>query len=170
MQMAQPGNWTRPPDGMPSRNEVKGFAIRTRMNLDFILAAHEKQADVHAVTQVVLSLLGLVVFPFERLMKGYRGSWPLAELETEGWPSWNYLDGSEPPAELTQLMANLRHAVAHSNIAFSSDSRYLNGVTITFMNRVPQRHGGGEWRASIRGDDLLTFCRRYLVLLENITG
>jgi len=123
------GNWTRPPDGMPRRNEVEGFAIRTRKNLDFILAAHEEHADVHVVTQLV-------------------------ELEAEGWPSWNYLDGSEPPTELSHLMAHLRHAVAHSNISFSSESRYLDGVTITFMNRIPK--GGGEWRASIRGDDLLT--------------
>jgi hypothetical protein len=96
---------------------------------------------------------------------------PLTDLEARGWPSWNYLDGSEPPTDLSMLMANLRHATAHSNISFSSDSRYLDEVTITFENRIPKHKGGGVWRASIRGDDLLEFCRRYLrLIIEDIVG
>jgi hypothetical protein len=57
-----------------------------------------------------------------------------------------------------------------SNISFSSDSRFLDEVTTTLMDRIPQRQGSGEWKASISGDDLLEFCRRYLVLLEDIAG
>jgi hypothetical protein len=58
-----PGAWSRPPESMPGRNETEGFAKRTRRNLDFILAAQQQHEDVHVVSQVVLSLLGIVVFP-----------------------------------------------------------------------------------------------------------
>jgi len=165
-----PGAWSRPPESMPGRNETEGFAKRTRRNLDFILSAQQQHEDVHVVTQVVLSLLGIVVFPFERIVKSWDRRWPLVDLEAKGWPRWTYLDGSEPPDDLSELRANLRHATAHSNISFSSDSRYLYEVTITFMNRRPQRLGGGTWKASIRGDGLLAFCQRYLELLENLVG
>jgi hypothetical protein len=164
------GNWSRPPEDMPSRNETEGFAKRTRRNLDFILAAHRQHEDVHVVTQVVLSLLGLVVFPFERIIKSSNYRWFLADLEAQGWPHWTYLDGSEPPTDLATLMTHLRHATAHSNVSFSSDSRYLAEVTITFMNRLPKRLGGGTWSACIRGDDLLVFCQRYLEFLEARVG
>lgn len=164
------GKWSRPPEHMPSRNETEGFAKRTRKNLDLILAAHQKHEDVHVVTQVVLSLLGLVVFPFERIIKSSNPRWPLADLEARGWPRWTYLNGSKPPDDLSTLMTHLRHATAHSNVSFSSESRYLAEVTITFMNRLPKRLGGGIWEASIRGDNLLVFCQLYLELLEDLVG
>lgn len=164
------GKWSRPPEDIPSRNQTEGFAKRTRKNLDFILAAHQQHEDVHVVTQVVLSLLGLVVFPFERIIKGSSHHWPLADLEARGWPRWTYLNGCKPPDDLSTLMTNLRHATAHSNVSFSSESRYLTEVTITFMNRLPKRLGGGTWEASIRGDSLLVFCQRYLELLEDLGG
>lgn len=160
----------RPLYGMPSRNKTEGFAARTRKNLDFTIAAHEQQLDVHVVTQVVLSLLGIVVFPFERIIKGSSHQWPLVDLQANGWPAWSYLGDSEPPLDLSKLMENLRHhATAHGNVSFSSDSRALSEVTITFMNRRPPRLGGGEWRASIRGNDLLQFCRLSLDLLDDIS-
>src|SRR5690242_5826282 len=96
-----PGAWSRPPDGVPSRNETEGFAIRTRRNLDFILAAHQQHEDVHVVTQVVLSLLGLVVFPFERISKESHQRWLLTDLEARGWPRWTYLNGTEPSDDLS---------------------------------------------------------------------
>ena len=75
------GQSQRPPDGVPSRNETEGFAIRTKKNMDFIVAAHDSGEDVHVVTQLVLSLLGMVVFPFERL-HGFLWHETLTDLET----------------------------------------------------------------------------------------
>ena len=166
----RPGAWSRPPDGVPGRNETEGFAIRTRRNLDFILAAQQQHEDVHVVTQVVLSLLGLVVFPFERIRKESHQRWLLTDLEARGWPRWTYLDGTEPSDDLSTLMTNLRHAIAHNNVSFSSDSRHLAEVTITFMNRPPKHNGLVTWKASIRADNLLVFCQQYLGLLEGLIG
>jgi hypothetical protein len=66
------------------------------------------------------------------------------------------------------LVRHLRHATAHSNIAFSSDSRYLHEVEITFVNKPP--HKKWKWEASIQGDQLVEFCHRFLERMEGIVG
>jgi hypothetical protein len=48
-----------------SRNESEGFAQRTRENLEFITHAKQQGSHVHVVTQLVNSMLGLVIFPWE---------------------------------------------------------------------------------------------------------
>jgi hypothetical protein len=165
----QPGLWDRPPDEIPGRGETEGFAIRTRQNLDFVIAAHgSEHADVHVVTQVVLSLLGIVVFPFERHLKFLGRDWKLADLAADGWPQWSHSEDSRQPETLWDLIAHLRHAVAHSNIAFSSDSRFLDQVVITFTNKPPNRDW--IWSGSIRGDDLLEFSQRFLRHVEGVVG
>ena len=98
------------------------------------------------VTQVVLSLLGIVVFPFERTAAYQHWDLSLKELEAEGWPPWRYAAGSPHTATLWRLIEHLRHAMAHSNIAFSSDSRRLDEVEITFTNNPP--HGKWKWEGS----------------------
>src|SRR4051794_9423391 len=51
-----------------SRNSRSGFAQRTLKNLSYIEQTREQSApaDVHVVTQLVLSMLGLVVIQWER--------------------------------------------------------------------------------------------------------
>lgn len=144
---------------MPSRNEVEGFAERTRKNLEYVISAHEEGADVHVVTQLVLSLLGLIVFPFERLD---RSLWraDLSDLAEAGWPRWIETHDSYHPKTLGDLVRVLRHAVAHGNVSFSSEDRHLPDVVIRFVNIAPG--GRRQWLGEIRGDDLLEFCRRYL--------
>lgn len=156
---------------MPSRNSIEGFAGRTQKNLDFIIAAYKEGEDVHVVTQVIVSLLGIVVFPFEHA-KAYFPSHltSIVDLDEEnGWPTWEYLDNSKPSADLFALMRSLRNATAHGGVVFSSDSRNLEEVSITFTNKIPKRLGGGHWKARIRGDELLRFCRRSLDLIEEMT-
>ena len=51
---------------MQTRNEAVGFAQRTRKNLKFVRQARDSGADVHLVSHVVNSLLGLVVVPQQK--------------------------------------------------------------------------------------------------------
>ncbi len=44
------------------RNDAIVFARHTRVNLEYIESARQAQADVHLITQLANSLLGLVVF------------------------------------------------------------------------------------------------------------
>jgi len=165
--MSKTSNWSRAPDGVPSRNETLGLAERTLKNLEYVLEAHASHEGVHLVTQVVLSLLGIVVFPFERQTIATLDL-DLAELEADGWPQWEYVGDSRPPRKLAELTRHLRHATAHGNIAFSSDSRFPQDVIVSFRNTPPHRKW--TWETRIRGDQLLDFCRRYLVLIEQRVG
>src|SRR5579871_4104882 len=49
-----------------SRQLSSGLAQRTLKNLEFMEEAHALGRDVHIVTQMVNSLLGLLVFPVEK--------------------------------------------------------------------------------------------------------
>ena len=44
-----------------SRNTTEGFAQRVRKNLDFIVKKRNEGEDVHEVTQLVTSLLGIII-------------------------------------------------------------------------------------------------------------
>jgi hypothetical protein len=66
-----------------TRNEALEFARRTRRNLEFIEMAKETGEHVHVVTQLTISLLGLVVFPKERLLLDQAKAKTLAAMRAE---------------------------------------------------------------------------------------
>jgi hypothetical protein len=69
-----------------SRNDALGFAARTRKNLEYIDNAANTGEDVHVLTQLINSLLGLVVFLHERKLSSRFEKMLLADLDGEGWP------------------------------------------------------------------------------------
>jgi len=79
---------------LASRNESMGFAKRTRKNLQHIEKAFDAGHDVHVVTQIVNSLLGLAVFLWENHLNEVVKATSLAELERQGWPRWKITKGS----------------------------------------------------------------------------
>ena len=115
-----------------SRNDALGFAQRTRKNLAYMNLAFDDGRDVHVVTQLVSSLLGLVVFFFERDLLEFAATMPLANLEIKGWPHVTITMGAEKCSTLKDLISHLRNAVAHGRIHFSSDSREMQQVRIVF--------------------------------------
>ncbi|MDC7713044.1 HEPN family nuclease [Vogesella sp. LYT5W] len=150
-----------------SRNDTLGFAHRTRKNLEHIEHAYKNGHDVHVVTQLVLSLLGLIVYPNERKLVERVNTLTLSELKDQGWPSWKIELGS--PETLNQLIKMLRNAVAHGRIHFSSDDRVLDHVSIQFEDYDP-RSKIVTWRATITSNDLEKFCQNFIKLIENEIG
>ena len=51
---------------MISRNEAMGIVERTHKNLVYMRNARKNGADIHEVTHLFNSLLGLIVIPWER--------------------------------------------------------------------------------------------------------
>jgi hypothetical protein len=154
---------------LDSRNTVWGFGERVRKNLLFLnFFAESMHADVHVVTQLVTSLLGLIVFPYEELKRmkhdGF-GHQSLDILSKAGWPTWEFEIGASH--DLDDLLRHLRNAVSHRRIAFSSDSRALDQVRIAFRDRKHEL-GIDDWGASISGRDLLAFVLRFASLLEEV--
>ena len=126
--------------------------------------------DVHLVTHTVMSLLGLVVFPWSR------GDWEdghkelrrkleqtkLEDLKNDGWPEWDESLGGKSTT-LDRLVNKIRNATTHGRITFSSDSRYLAEVIITLEDAW---RGTPNWKAKIGGQDLYKFCLRFAEYLE----
>ena len=154
------------------RDVALGFACRVRKNLEFILEERKKGEDVHEVTQIILSLLGLVVFPWESEHKAVMDkaqTMNLGDLEAKGWPHWKEGDdfcGNEetfPIGTLARLIRNLRNSVTHAHIQFSSDGRDASEVEVYFESYNPRKDKEKAcWRASIRAGQLKLFCEKFV--------
>jgi DNA-binding MarR family transcriptional regulator len=152
---------------MPSRNEVLGFAARTCENLDCIERAFKDKASGHVVTQLVSSLLGLIVFPHEKRFDASLKEIRLDRLAAEGWPRWEILKGK--CETLRTLVHKLRNAVAHGRLRFSSDSRQIEEVAVEVEDWHPHARSP-HWRARIGAAELRAFCLRYVALIEDTVG
>jgi hypothetical protein len=148
---------------LASRNQTLGFATRTHKNLLYLQNAFARGADVHVVTQLALSLLGLVVFPHERGFSQRAKAARLDQLISQGWPAWS-MTGA-PCKTLGELIMFVRHSIAHGQIRFSSDSRRIEEVSIEFSN-LPQDKPRLHWRGSIAAADLQQFCLRFIEFIN----
>ena len=150
-----------------SRNDAIGVSQRTKKNLEFVKNAFEEGEDVHVVTQLVVSLLGLVVLPWEQYFVELSDKVTLDDLQGRGWPAWHVTLGSCDT--LGCLMNRLRNATAHGRLDFSSDSRFLSEVMVTVEDAWPKSKEV-HWRAEIRADQLYEFCIRLADHVEGTIG
>lgn len=140
------------------RNGTAIFAERTQKNLEFIVASAAADQDVHPVTEVVSSLLGILVFPWEHSALDRMKNQKLPVLvEQHGWPRW-VTSGTRKVANVGQLVHVVRNCVAHGSVEFDSDSRSPAEVRITFTHVQPGSKAA-DWQGQIRADELVTFCR-----------
>jgi hypothetical protein len=152
---------------MISRNDTAGFAQRTRKNLLYIEAAFSRGEDVHVITQLTNSLLGLVVFPWEHDgLNSVRGI-QLCELAKQGWPQFQITMGHS--ADLGDLIFHLRNAIAHGHMSYTSDSRNESEVVIEVLDYKP-RAKLPYWGARCKAADLHAFCLRLAQLVEDAVG
>jgi hypothetical protein len=113
---------------MKYENLLHDFADRTRVNLELIQKAHRTGGSGYEVTQLINSLLGLLVLPAERFSIPQT---PLGELIENGWPIPTVHGEFQEATDLRQLVRCLRNAVAHFNIKFSTDrNNNISGITV----------------------------------------
>lgn len=166
---------------LPSRNEILGFTGRTLCNLISIEKAYENDpnSDIHVVTQLILSLLGILVFPYAKLDKLEKPifSKTLKEAKDEGWLGWRItMDNAmgrggspDPTKTVADLVRHLRNAIAHARITFRTDSRNLSEEILTFEDAPSSGRLKDKvnWRAEVSGDKLRNFCVEFLQLVES---
>ena len=148
------------------------FARRTRRNLAFVEnAKKDPSVQVHVVTQLTVSLLGLVVFPKEKLLIGQSEALTLAEMHAEGWPNWTITldDPKRPTGTLADILKHLRNAIAHGRLTFTSDSEDLEDVAIIVEDKK-KNDPEPYWRAQIDGRDLRSFCFYLLDFIDGTVG
>jgi len=101
------------------------FIARTEANLRAIDELSKQGANVYEVTQLINSLLGLLIFPKERMF--YKIPHIRREdMEREGWPL-PYEEKSQV-RNLRELVKSIRNAVAHFNIELTHDENEIVGI------------------------------------------
>lgn len=150
-----------------ARNRAFEFARRTKANLEFMQAARAEGADVHEVTQLANSLLGLIVFVWEKTFVEDMKKLRMKDLERKGWPSINVTKGASET--LYDFVRHLRNAVAHGRLTFSSDSRDPREVFVQ-IDDCKTNETIPYWSARIKASDLRDFCLKFIHAVECATG
>lgn len=152
---------------MPTRNDPHELARRTRKNLEYLEHAYAQGADVHVVTHRVVSLLGLVIFPYAEGIRHRLETQTLSDLIGAGWPGWNITCGAERTKTLSDLLRHFRNAIAHGHISFDSDSPDpANVKAIKFWDIVRSGKHEKIWEATISADDLRAFCEKFMSFID----
>jgi hypothetical protein len=147
-------------------NLVLDFARRTKKNLEFIeevvaRSSTDSGHQVYEVTQLINSLLGLLVFPKERYYDDLPEI-PLQDLVKDGWPEIRLLVGRFEPKNLKQLMRYLRNGIAHHNIEFTSqDGKTISGLIIWNI-----RNKRIDWKVELTLNDIRLIVYKFIELLE----
>ena len=149
------------------RNDAIVFASRVQKNLKYVMHGFDNQKDVHVVTQLVTSLLGLVVLPWERELVRHIKKVKLKDLADQGWPEWSTTLGKTET--LGELIHRVRNAVAHGSFMFSSDSRLLSEVVLE-VEVKKTKCSEPYWRAHIGGCELYSFCLLFSEYIEETIG
>ena len=127
---------------------VSEFARRTRCNLEAIrsLQRSNPRLELYEVTQLINSMLGLLVFPQQSFIEEIPPK-PLKKLEEEGWPIPKIVGNYPQVKNLNQLVRYLRNAITHCNIKFIPDAdRQITGLELWNEN---ERDGVITWKAIV---------------------
>ena len=163
-----------------TRGQAIGFAQRTRKNLEYMKEAFDSQEDTHVVTQLVNSLLGIVIVPKEQYFEKSFLNVSLDELRPQDkWPKWDItLDeprkGDRKTETLKDLIRHLRNAAAHGRFTYigvhgDPDARKINEVIVMVEDKYP-RSKDFNWRCEIRADELYRFCIQFAEYIEESIG
>ena len=145
---------------------VKDFAKRTKKNLDLMrrLQQENPELEIYEVTQLMNSLLGLLVFPQQRYIKNIPHT-PLDYLAAEGWPIPQVVGQFPQVKDLNQLIRYLRNAVAHFNIEFLADGQgQISGLRVW-----NQWRGKITWRAELSLAEIEELVNRFFALILDET-
>lgn len=143
---------------------IADFAKRTEANLQTIrrLAKEDGAAPAFEVTQLVNSMLGLLVFPQQRYLDRIPET-PIADLAREGWPIPEVIGDHPQVPNLRQLIRMLRNAVAHFNLEFEPGvGNEIKGLIV--WNTEP-RTGDKTWKARLTVTDLDAITTKFVALL-----
>lgn len=132
---------------------LRDFIQRTKQNLIVIEEADFKdpKSIVYPTTQLINSLLGLLVFPFEHMgdQIPYKD---LQDLEKEGWVIPKVIGRFEQVKDLRQFIAYLRNSVSHFNIDFNPDANNeIKSIIVCNKkwNKVTSKYDIPNWKAEI---------------------
>jgi len=151
---------------MEYEDVIRDFALRTKTNLEFIESwsnEDSSKSDVYETTQLINSLLGLIVFPREEYMSRIRRI-PLQELVNDGWTVPRVIGQYPQAKDLRDLIYKLRHAVSHFNLEFISNIEgQISGIKVwnCDMNKKQEI----IWVAELEIEELRDIAYRFIDLI-----
>jgi hypothetical protein len=140
---------------------VADFARRTQVNLRAVESLRAEGREVFEVTQLINSMLGLLVFPREDFVAKIPKI-SLELLQTRAWPVPKMRPGFAQAADLAELVRYLRNAISHFNIEFIGDDQKEIRI-IRVWNR--DRTGTKTWEADLGLNELRGIAERFIDLL-----
>lgn len=145
---------------------TQDFVARTRQNLDLIRRQRARGEDAFEVTQLINSLLGLLVFPQQAFFSSIPDK-PLTQLEGEGWPVPPVIGDFPDVDTLGDLVRYLRNAIAHFNIEFRPDRQgHVHAVQLWNCDR----NGKETWRTELSLLELEALADKFCALLLGRDG
>ena len=168
----------------PEDEKTLTIACRTRKNLEYIYNAKASKEDVEEFTQLLNSMLGMVISLREDYFKGGHVSWDRVEdlgLLHERENLKNVTGKKATPVSpslqevnsFSQLITKLRNAFAHSCFKLTIDdgSNQITGVTVWNVplgqdNRPKNR----VWEADISEHDLKSLAYLVVEYIEKELG
>jgi len=139
---------------------VRDFAERTRANLALVRDAAKTGQNAYEVTQLMNSMLGLLVFPQQEFYNKIPET-KLVDLENDGWPIPRVRGSYPQVADLKQLERYLKNGIAHFNLRFTEKGGHVDGIIIW---NVPP-NGKKNWEAELKIEELEGITDKFTQLL-----
>ena len=149
---------------MENKDLIKIFAKRTLKNLNAIEKLKKQNAQVYEVTQLINSILGIMIFPRERDLTKIPNK-TYIELRNEGWPAINTTNQFAQIKSLDDLTRRFRNSIAHCNIEFINHKKKIVGLRLWNMDREMKRK---VWEAELSIQDLRDISLRFIHLFLKI--
>lgn len=152
---------------MEYKDLVKDFSARTNKNLEFIekLKTDDSAAEVYETTQLINSLLGLIILPKEEQFSKIPTT-PLTYLINQGWAIPGIIANHPKSPDLRSLIRYLRNAVAHFNIEFIADNNSGTIIGLKLWNEPSP--GNRDWEVDLLLIELRDITRRFSTLLSRM--
>ena len=135
------------------------FISRTEKNLRTIEKLSRQGESVYEVTQLINSLLGLLVFPREVFLDNIPRI-SRENMEKEGWPLPDERIGQV--RHLRELVKNLRNGVAHCNIELITNGSEIDGIQFKNYDLRDKEKTNPLWIGIYRLDQLRRFVDMFL--------
>lgn len=152
---------------MEYKNLIIDFTERTKMNLTYIEEMVNKNPalGIYEITQLINSLLGLLVFPFEEYKRENLiiPDKTIDTMEAEGWKVPKVVGDFPQVQDLKELIRYLRNSVAHFNIKFLTDeNQQISGLKVWNINPKTEIM---YWNAELSVSDLRDNVFRFIDLI-----
>ncbi len=151
------------------------IARRSRKNLNFIYAQKQKQADVEEFTQLLNSMLGMLICLREEYFKNIEVTWDEVEryglkpIPIEGDDSIPASPKLKKSKTFSKLISNLRHAFSHNGFELLG-----NPITSVRVWNVPMNEENKPenrvWQAELSEQQLHLLADLFIDYLERRHG